>query len=218
MSDLSDGLKAASEAIAKRTQESPGEPVIVGGNDEPGLPFLDEMKEFYDEQILKKVRRVYRQHLGCEPFESPSDAMCKITDNMLFGLVPVAINALSDGVQFGQKNSPTYKKFDFLNRLADLFNNTGFRNESMMFALRLADDQEAKQFVTEYLVGTVGCLGSSTGYAHCDGDNVNKIWDLWILSMKSVCMALYAVGNELGGMWAQEDVLQGILQASMEVE
>jgi hypothetical protein len=136
---------------------------------------------------------------------------------MLAEFVPIAVMALADGVQMGRKSSSCYKKYKVMNKLDEIFEASGFREESSLWCLNVLADGDTTSFVSEYITSTVRAMGVASGYtAQESPEAINKIWDLWSLAMKSVTVGLYAAGNHLGTRWEQQEILDGILSVSEE--
>lgn len=233
MSDFSEELH---EAILKHVTAKKGEasevPLDADKKVEEaalrGVRMVKETCHFHDNEITKCIRRAYHKVAGSAPFESPSDARERTEPYLLPSLVGSACNALADGIQMGRKDSRVYKKYKTLRKLEAVLSAPGFREASDVLVMGYQTDQDTVDVVKHYIESVMHHLGISTGYAHHDPEgtsvsihNVNKIWELWLLSMRSVVIGLYLTGYHMGEEQVaeerrkkEEEEFQGIISAS----
>lgn len=212
MSDLSDQIRASLRRISDR---NPG--TLVDTDEAPGisdLPALKEMQRFYTQETIKTLRKIYRKHAGTEKFESANDALERTRRDCVEGLLPICASAFADGVQIGQGTLPVVKKFHFFKKIEQIFGHDGFREESELYRMTLMDDEDTVAFFKEYLYSGVNTIAMASGFTSATGANLARIWDLWGITLNSVAVGLYASGNELGNVWRENDVLNGIMSAT----
>ncbi len=223
MSELSDLLDEIlrKEMTKDSTLEASVTPTSEGLLLETKTPGVEELpgftgsKEHNDREIAKILGRCFRKNAGSADFESPIEAYNRTVDRVVHGAVPLAWQSLADGVQMGQRQSFAFKKYNMFNKLDEAFDAEGWRSESALIALPFEADQDSQRWMVNYLEQTCLSLGTASGYAN-GMHHLRKIWDVWALSLSSVCIAMYVLGNQLGERWAEETVLNGIISASEE--
>jgi len=168
-----------------------------------GVHMIKETVDHHNDQITRCIRRTYRKFAGGAPFESPTDARDRTEVFLLPDLVGTSLNALADGIQMGRKDSKVYKKYKTLRRLHLLLEAPGFREASDVLVMGYQTDPDCVEVIKNYIGSSFYWLGMASGYA-ADTDSpirphdVNKVWDLWSLAMRSVVIGMYLTGYYLG--------------------
>jgi len=212
MSDLSDEIESVFNTLASKD----GVEVVDARNcGELGAPHIDSMVEYHSKTATRAIRKAYRKNAGGKPFESTYTAALASLEMMPQYLLPVIIGALADGVQMGQQKTFAFRKFKLFNQLNKAFSSDAFRSESDMIGLTVMADQDAKDRLEMFLKITFFNMGKLTGYANgTSQEEINKIWDVWFLTTKSLTVAAYESGYKLGGQWREKEILEGIISAS----
>lgn len=226
MSDFSEELHKAIMDRVGSSDEDRAEFVklgdAVGESDLKGIHMIKETVDHHNDQITKCIRRTYRKFAGGTPFESPTDARDRTEVFLLTDLVGTALNALADGLQLGRKDSKVYKKYKTLKRLHLLLDAPGFREASDVLVMGYQTDPDCVEVVKNYIESSFFHIGIASGYgSNVSPHDVNKVWDLWSLSMRSVVIGLYLTGYHLGEKQKKdeerardEEIFKGIVSAT----
>lgn len=215
MSKLSEQI----EAVLSETRSTTGKAEVVEASSHEllRLPGFEAMREYYVRESLKYIRRVYREMSGDKPFESPTDALTRTYNPMVEKVVTMLVSTFSDGIQMGQETSFPFKKYRMFGKLDEVFENSGWREESALIGISINDDPESRVIFLSYIAQAMTHLGMASGFADSETPEAfNKIWDVWGLAMNSCVIGCYKAGLSLGEIWAENDTLAGILAASVQ--
>lgn len=180
---------------------------------------FNERRAYSMWQVARGIRRVVRLHGGQE-WSNIQAAMDAVKDECMSEQLPVAIMALADGVLLGRKPIPVIRKYQVLGKMKDLFLIAGFRAEAELMAFELSGDYDLVQGLKKYITTSVYATGASCG-AVTNGPSLvapEEIFDVWMIAMSSVVIALYVTGVKLGQVQEENELLEGILAASESTE
>lgn len=219
MSDLSEEIFEFLKFTDKLEDESIGGLVDIDASGYlKSIPCFDSFRKHYGQEIAKSIRRVQRLHAGATDWTTANEAMNVVKKDFMDQFLPMAFNALADGIQMGRTPTKVIKKYLFFDDQAKLFTNQNFRADSALEAIKVTSDPDSNSGFYRFVLGSVYNTGSASGYRLVttpdEGPGVNKIYELWDMTMNSVLISAYQAGFRLGKTWEEKDTLAGILSAT----
>ena len=222
MSDLSDKL---GEALQKRTSQAieelgDGDPgaVAVNVHEVPDLATQEgftAMIHYYNEESLRKIRLAYRERAGAKAFPDAGEAVDYAVNRLMQDMVPLPLCALADGIQLaGDQPSFAVKKYRLMDKMDDIYNSKAFIKDSELIAMTYLDDHDSKELVESLLRDSVYHIGILCGYPSMTGKDLDRIWDLMALAVRSATTSMWLAGKEMGKEITETDTLAGIMAAT----
>ena len=111
-------------------------------------------------------------------------------------------------MQVGEGNSLLVRRAIKLDLMDDLFKKDDFAQECALLAMNWQDDFHARELLGNYLEGSAVALASSIGLpTQSEPEAINRAWDVWAVSGRSLMVLAYTVGERMGTENKEKDVL-----------
>lgn len=213
---LIDDVKRGYEITREGEEESDG-PIIIRSQDDELVPGFNAMRAYYEHRLLAVTRRGYR-HFAGSTMPTTGDELLRLTAKVMTpNVIGTLIQAFADGVMIGHQSDHHVKISFHFDIVEHIFTDEDFRETSTQMALGFSDDDEVLAFFTEFFTGGLEHLSHMTGFAHSVKVNPGKVWDLWMLIGTATTCSSYLAGYNMGQVWKERDVLDGIAIATEEV-
>jgi len=164
---------------------------------------------------IKTMLSRSRMHFaGSDPWPDGDEALRATADHMKANIYACLCNSLACGIVVG-KNKEYQKKES--EEYYELFGkDLVFRLSCAAQTAGITSDEEMMLSLRDALESSVQGVGQMMSFKEKTGIATLHIWDLWNAALGSSCLTLYTIGFELGVKWSEEEILNGILEASEE--
>jgi len=213
MTDLVDEVKHSFE-LTKEGNDSPIQ--LITGDEDDLAPGFTAMRAYYEQRLIAITRRAYRFFAGGTLSRNADELMATTGEQMLPTLVATLLRAFADGVLIGQQNEQIVRMALHFHHPEHLYHDDDFLESAKHMALGLVDDDEVRDYFSEYAQGGLHHLAHSCGFAHQEVEPA-KVWDLWLMTGTACVCSSFLAGQKLGTAWRERDVLDGIAIATEEV-
>jgi hypothetical protein len=205
MSKKSDDYK---QEVERLTELGPGFAIsaLTGRNSDafPGLkPYMDHQKQVVIPTMIRSAKRHYN---GAEPWENGMVAIEETTKHMDGDLRVLQMKHFCAGVEAGAADRGV--------NFEKLVTSKEFEAKVLMRCIMLSGDMDLISEINNNLAGAVAAVARGINFMQTEGRETQHVWDIWNTALGSCVIAMYTVGVGLGRKWAEEEVLEGILQAT----
>lgn len=213
MSELLDEIKEAFNEDKEQFVDDDNPVQIAHGVDLP--PGTVGMKNYSEHVMLVVTRRIYRWFAGSTAPLTSSELLKTTGTRMVGPLSNAVMEAFAAGVLIGHRSEHLVRLAHHVHMVDELFADQEFQTMARTMATGFREDAEIQEFFATYISGAAEYLSHITGFAH--HEQLDKVWDVWMICGVSGTNAAYMAGYRMGTSWYERDVLDGILIATEEI-
>lgn len=164
----------------------------------------------YSHGYLTKVLKAARQYFAGAPAWDTGSAAIEATMRHMHGkLCARMVELLGYGIHVGRKDYGADTDFN------KLFNeDKQFKLAASFEGLAVAIDEEAKNKVAEFLGAQLAGAYKATGFDKAPPHETCHVWDVWYAALAGGSASIYKAGYKLGKKWREEEILNGIMEAT----
>lgn len=204
MSKRSDDYEEAVKTLSDMLPEVLAGAVQGENDDFPGCHvYIHRARNVIIPRMLRKARGHFA---GCNPWPNGTEAMISTGQFMDADLRMFQVDNLCAGwLAAAQPQGFDYEKW---------FKSSHFTVMQMACSLQLATDEDFLDCLGQNVTNTAAAVVAHTEFREATGNQTYHVWDMWDSILSSCATAMFTMGSFLGRKWEEEEVLNGILQAT----
>jgi hypothetical protein len=167
------------------------------------------LKQYHTNEVVRVLRRSVRWHSG-KVFKDGDEAFSATQDKIIGEFIPVLVTACADFMQVGS-NAPVVLLHRITGTQEHLATNLVFRSVSEETTLRFMSDDDVMTLFDSFVRKSTTALAYISGYLKTEDAEtpdipVSKIWDLWIMSLRSALTSFAVIGKHIGEEWKKREL------------
>ena len=173
--------------------------------DTPGADAFGNLSHRELTAVLRSARMYFA---GSTPWSTGMEAVEATSNHMQNKLCAKMMEMLGYGIYVGRQNLDRSENFE------KLFTDRGVEIAANLEAMRVALDQEARSHLMEFMGKQVAGAVRAMGFHEVQPHQTHHVWDVWFAALAGGSATVYRAGYQLGSKWREEEVLNGILEAT----
>lgn len=173
------------------------------------VPGYDAFSRHSHGAAVTLLRSARFHFAGAAPWKCGDDAIQATTIKLQAGVLSFQTKMLSCGILVGQ--TPQWQD---CKDYSETINDSDFKFRVDLQSLQIAMDHKALGQIAEQIAGSVAGAAEASGFRQSTDKETLHVWDIWYAALGNSSMSMYETGVHLGRKWYEEEVLNGIAQAS----